>query len=414
MRISFAVGSPLSPINGNAPEYIMAHPTTRRELYDLVWSVPMRLLAQRYDISDVGLAKICKRMDIPVPSRGYWAKQQAGIKVSKLPLPPRAIGMSEEGAFGGNSWGYYSDEEAAAMKVPPPPVFEDDMTAVAQRVKKMVAKAKIPKTLKHPHRLLERLLQKDNERREKQLSSGYSWDAPIFDSPFEQRRLKILNSLFTGAEQCGMKPSLRGREARELYLAVGHQNVSFTLDSTAADRDRHGYMMQPRGPHDKMRMRILTCVGSTESYMSWEDKDGAKVEDYLVEILEELIISGERQHRSQAERHCKWVAERKENAIESLRVKKLEDERRERERQQKLEKQRVDYLLNQADAFRKANEIRAYVESVRQTNSSAPDPMPQQELHEWADWALAQADRIDPVQSGKYRVRMKELQQNEQ
>lgn len=45
---------------------------TRDSLYEQVWSVPLRSLARQYGLSDVGLAKTCKRMSVPVPGRGYW------------------------------------------------------------------------------------------------------------------------------------------------------------------------------------------------------------------------------------------------------------------------------------------------------------------------------------------------------
>lgn len=60
---------------------------TRKELYDQVWSEPMSSLARKYGRSDVGLAKICKKHNIPRPSRGWWAQKQAGYKVQQVPLP---------------------------------------------------------------------------------------------------------------------------------------------------------------------------------------------------------------------------------------------------------------------------------------------------------------------------------------
>jgi hypothetical protein len=45
-----------------------------------VWSRPVWSLAKDWGISDVGLAKICKRHNIPSPGLGYWAKRQAGLK----------------------------------------------------------------------------------------------------------------------------------------------------------------------------------------------------------------------------------------------------------------------------------------------------------------------------------------------
>jgi hypothetical protein len=44
---------------------------TRKQLYDWVWSQPMRTVAASVGISDVALAKHCKKADIPVPNRGY-------------------------------------------------------------------------------------------------------------------------------------------------------------------------------------------------------------------------------------------------------------------------------------------------------------------------------------------------------
>jgi hypothetical protein len=35
-----------------------------------------------------------------------------------------------------------------------------------------------------------------------------SWDDPLFDSPFERRRLRILNSLFLAAARMNGKPTL--------------------------------------------------------------------------------------------------------------------------------------------------------------------------------------------------------------
>lgn len=59
----------------------------RSELYEKVWAKPMVRLARELGISDVGLAKACRRHSVPVPPRGYWAKLQAGQTPPKTPLP---------------------------------------------------------------------------------------------------------------------------------------------------------------------------------------------------------------------------------------------------------------------------------------------------------------------------------------
>lgn len=60
---------------------------TRQQLYDAVWADAMYRVAQRYGVSGVALAKICRRHNIPVPERGYWAKRAAGHAPAQPPLP---------------------------------------------------------------------------------------------------------------------------------------------------------------------------------------------------------------------------------------------------------------------------------------------------------------------------------------
>ncbi len=78
----------------------MGYLFTRQLLYELVWSGPMTTQAKTLAISGVGLAKACRRGDIPVPPRGYWARLAAGQRVARTPLPRRAPGMSDRVTVG--------------------------------------------------------------------------------------------------------------------------------------------------------------------------------------------------------------------------------------------------------------------------------------------------------------------------
>ena len=69
---------------------------TRKELYDLAWSIPMTKLAKQFGLSDVGLRKICTKHQIPTPQLGYWAKLQFGKDVKKIPLPPPTKGVIDK------------------------------------------------------------------------------------------------------------------------------------------------------------------------------------------------------------------------------------------------------------------------------------------------------------------------------
>ena len=68
---------------------------TREELYDLVWSEPLSRLARKYNISDNGIRKRCKKMNIPLPKAGHWSKIQHGYKVIIPKLPGKYEGENE-------------------------------------------------------------------------------------------------------------------------------------------------------------------------------------------------------------------------------------------------------------------------------------------------------------------------------
>ncbi len=156
------------------------------------------------------------------------------------PLPPRGIGKSDVVVIGGGprSDAYFSDDEILQMPEPPEPVFETPLEEVRQEIIKIVRGAPFTKKHTQPHRLIAGLLAKDELRRQKYLASPYRsiWNAPIFDSVFEKRRLRLLNALFTGFGNCGMKPSVGGKEARDHSVAVGDQRVAFSLDSVNAKK----------------------------------------------------------------------------------------------------------------------------------------------------------------------------------
>ena len=70
-------------------------PVSREALYEEVWTDAVTVVAPRYDLSDVGLVKICKKLGIPVPPRGYWAKVKAGRPTRKVPLPALPAGARD-------------------------------------------------------------------------------------------------------------------------------------------------------------------------------------------------------------------------------------------------------------------------------------------------------------------------------
>ena len=46
--------------------------------------VPMRTPAKDYGVSDVALAKTCRKLLVPVPGRGYWARSKTIGEAQKV------------------------------------------------------------------------------------------------------------------------------------------------------------------------------------------------------------------------------------------------------------------------------------------------------------------------------------------
>jgi len=65
---------------------------SREALYEEVWAEPMTKVALRYDVSGSFLARICTRLNVPRPSRWYWAMLAAGKKVKRTALPEAVPG----------------------------------------------------------------------------------------------------------------------------------------------------------------------------------------------------------------------------------------------------------------------------------------------------------------------------------
>jgi len=62
---------------------------SREELYELVWSIPMIKVAEKFSVSGSYMARVCSVLNVPHPERGYWAKLQVG-KASARPALPEA------------------------------------------------------------------------------------------------------------------------------------------------------------------------------------------------------------------------------------------------------------------------------------------------------------------------------------
>ena len=127
----------------------------------------------------------------------------------------------------------------------------------------------------------------------------------------------------------------------------------------------------------------------------------------MTDIAIQLILTAEIKYRENVLHGYQWRIKRKAELEEEQRKRKVEAQRAEKERQKRLEQARVNRLLRDAAAYQQAGEIRKYVEALRLRLS--PDGSSSiEEVEQWSQWALAEADRIDPAVGGKFSKAMQD------
>ena len=132
----------------------------------------------------------------------------------------------------------------------------------------------------------------------------------------------------------------------------------------------------------------------------FKDTQDAKLESFLTDIVVELIVAGEARYRHAVIGHHQHLVELKARLEEEERQRKLEAERRAKELREQKERERIEHLLEQATALEKAATIRKFVENIRAIQDEIDAPSAT--IEKWADWALSQADRIDPVRNPSF------------
>lgn len=81
----------------------------REKLYEEVWAEPMSAVAARYGVSSAALAKVCRKLAVPTPERGYWALKAAG----RPPATPRLRAMKpgQPTTIASEHWRSETDED---------------------------------------------------------------------------------------------------------------------------------------------------------------------------------------------------------------------------------------------------------------------------------------------------------------
>jgi hypothetical protein len=360
---------------------------TRAELYSILWNEPTSRVSKSYGISDVGLAKICRKHDIPRPPRGYWAQRQHGQKPKQTPLPNPNHNPTIE-----------INEGPPRMDHPNDTTAGTDIGPIEIRVND---------TLRGCHELVSRA----NEELQ---SAKINADGII--TATEERTLNICTSKACMRRALLIIDALLKESQRHEYpvsagptiTILGHsiklgiheivdekREPDEEIDLNKPYEFGHSRHKTSRTPSGRLVLSITEGRGywATGGRCTWRDTDKQRLEDQLDKVLFGLIKTAE-----MAQRHEEKQKQQAELARqEAARREEEQRQRAERRKQYKAEKARFDELLKQAKDLHRSRQVRELIEAVRTAHTAKGPIAPDSEIAQWIEWATQQADRLDPL-----------------
>ena len=346
----------------------------RTELYEAVWSRPLYKVASDYGLSDVGLAKACRRLDVPTPPRGYWGKLEAGKAPKVPPLPPSRGEVAETTPV------VVSEEKPSVVRIAEPEIT-------------------VRKQLRSPHRLVAITKEELAEARPDEYGRigprpGRGLDIRV--SPAQlSRALRVAEALIRGLEDLGYSVEVGETWTRRqgTWAVIDGQRVQFTLRESSSQRKNPAalpgsyarrYVYVPNGCLE-LKIDEYATTGATKTVRDRPPRSA--IESRLGKFIVGLHACAQVMAARQAER------EEEER--------KRAEARAERERQARrgaYEKALGDDLLAQAVAHREATLIREYLAALE---AATDGESPTERHREWVAWAHAHAEEIDPLANGR-------------
>ena len=347
---------------------------TRQELYDLVWSMPMRDLAKQFDISDRGLAKKCESHKIPRPPQGYWLKAEKDRKHLVKPLP-----LNEDAYW--DSIDFYpqpkrleaksglSDEQlAAALEFKMP----DSVARYHPLIRKCRQAAKKPK-LDNYSRLLFGL---------DVINPGFKVTPKTFN-----RACLFLQGMINLFASYGWELKNDGKKA---YFSCENNNLEFEIKERVSKQaelspnpkqrwDSLGWQLQYFSSTGSLELSV-TNIYSSGFKKRWYDRAQNTLEKQLGSIVQGFSRAFDARRL--------WTIE----CEEQHRKRELEKaERREQARLEKIEEDRRKHLFKLAEQYHRSKSIRDFL-TVLEGAPSKPSGM-----SDWLTWANAVVDENDPL-----------------
>jgi hypothetical protein len=360
---------------------------TRKELYDRVWASPMTKLAAEFGISDVGLIKICKRLDVPRPPQGHWAKKAAGKKVGHVPLREPKDG---------------TPQSATISPTPPPDpaaVLPKEVEAKVEAARKEVAKVPVPDKLLRPHPIVAGWIAERDESRRKAREERRRWGTGYDPGEFtavEKREHRILDALFKAVERHGGK--VHEGTPRGRIVEMGKEKIEFQIRQKQRQVRRPPMAEESRQSWHKGKEFIIETkttdflVFKVRTYLpaglrsEWLETEERPLEGMLPDIVATFVAAGPlllQQRLEREEEHRRWEAE--------------QEKRREQERRRKQDDNRWRLFSRFADQANEIELARRFLAGLKAKEADLGETVGEQSVGEWIKWAEKRIEMGDPL-----------------
>jgi hypothetical protein len=357
---------------------------TREELYALVWAEPMSHLCKRFGISDQGLAKICKRLDVPRPRQGHWNKIAAGKATETILLPPAKDRVEQSAAI-----------RPSVPQDDPPPETKQKL----DEARSNIGHVQIAERLLKPHPIIAgwiatRDRQVKARERDYRRGSSHAFVRAFTDQ--ERRRLRLLDGLIKALEANGA--SVTKGERRQLAAKSGGETIEFQLRIKLRQvrrpvNDTDPSWMRRSGESHVLELQETEAqLLEIDNYLpdglrrTWQDTRTKSLETMMDDIAATMLAA------------FPLLAEQRKKREEAERQRIANEQRRyELEQQRKLERNRFRRFLEHADHWREADLARQFTAAMRATITDAGETIDGRSAAEWLDWADAYANKLDPL-----------------
>jgi hypothetical protein len=371
-----------------------------QDLQDFAWSAPMRDVAAKIGLSDVGLKKLLKSHRVITPPQGHWNRVHAGKPVPKSPrLPARRPG--ETGRIHVDH--RFANVLTAVEPMPSSGPFAsaavpEDLDELYRQELKAIGRVTVPRKLVRFHYGLAQIFKQEERRRAKFAGSNWSWDAPKFDGALDQRRFKILNAIFMALSRRSHGGRASERDGRiDATAIIGDMGVDLEIAIPGKHRTIRDYGRDiPARDLQASTPLMLVIDGQRDrpGVTSWQDDASGKLQSKLAEIVARIIVAGEARFR-------RGLREGEERAGQYRRW----QEQRRREEIERRNAERLKHLRTSGELLRQAEDLRALIARVRTAVIAGSVGVDDARLEEWERWASAEADRLDPILSGHLVLR---------